>query len=243
VVHWAEPGADWRQAQYRRLEGLKAGYTIAKFDEVLGTPVFSRPAGPGLTENTFQGPEFWVQAISDAHGTVTIYAVTSCSRDFNPRFVIPLSGHQTASVTLHRTVFAKVLPEGRQGGVMADYQGPGATNDVFFYDTWYGANPGFYKSFAWGINDACPGWNREGLALAHLFPAYRLNHFHGYVLGGGPSVARFRVSVPVNTYAETAPLVQRFMLKPSPHIEPFPPFKQPLHLGPDRIVIRGAAGE
>jgi hypothetical protein len=245
IAHLVEPGADWRQAEYRRLNGLKAGYTIAKFEEVLGTPLFSRPAGRGLTENTFQGRDYWVQAISDARGTVTIYAVTSCRRDFNPRFVIPLSGKQAASVTLSRTVSARVLPERYQGGVIADYQGPGATSDIYYYDTWYGANPGFYKGFAWGVNDACPGWHREYFALEgrHLFPDYSLRSFHGYVLRGGPSVARFRASVPVNTYAETAPLVPTFTLRPTPHMVAFPPLRPPLHLGADRILIRGVVGE
>jgi hypothetical protein len=244
AIHWAEPGADWRQAQYQRLNGLKAGYTLAKFEEVLGTPYFSRAAGHGLTENTFHGRDFWVQAISQPRGTVTVYAVTSCSRDFNPRFVIPLGGkqgNQTASVTLGRTDFAAVLPKSQQGRVLADYRGPGATNDVYYYDTWYGANPGFYKSFGWGINDACPGFHRSAVFEGHLLPAY--DAFHGYVLRGGPSVARFRAGVPVNTYAETAPLVQLFKLKPTPHIVPFPPLRPPLHLGVDRILVRGSVGE
>jgi hypothetical protein len=244
VVHALEPGADWRPAEYRRLTGLKAGYTIAKFYEVLGTPLFSRPAGRGLTESTFRGRAYWVQTISNAEGTVTIYAVTSCSADFNPRFIVPLAGKPLASVTLNRTVSANVLPTRDQGSIRADYQGPSATRDIYFYDTWYGANPGYYKSFAWGVNDACPGWYRGYLARSHkhFFPDYGLGHFHGRVLDGGPSVARFRASVPVDTYAETAPLASVFELRPVPHLD-FPPLKAPLHIGADRILIRGAVGE
>ena len=65
----------------------------------------------------------------DAQGTVTIFAVTSCSTDFTPRFIVPLADKQVASVTLNRTVSAKVLPARCQDSITADYQGPGATSD------------------------------------------------------------------------------------------------------------------
>ncbi len=160
VVRWAEPARDWRPAEYGQLEALRAGYTLAEFEHVLGTPLFSRPAAPALTENIFHGRDYWAQAITNRSATVVVYAVTSCSTNFTPTFHVPIpsqDGKGTSSVTLNRTRFTEVLPAREEERVHADYN-TGASADQWYLDKYYGANPGFYKSYAWGLNDACPDW-------------------------------------------------------------------------------------
>jgi hypothetical protein len=232
IIDWYERTFRWRQAEYARLEGLRAGFTLAQFERTLGNPLFARPTPKGgLVESTFRGRDYWAQAVSNRQGTVLLYAVTSCSADFTPRFALPVYG-RNVSVTLNRSTFAAVLPHDELSRERADYFASGASGDTYYYDEWYGANPGFYKEFAWGVNDACPDWFPEQKALERkgLLPDYPLRQWNGYVAEGGPSVARFRANVAVNTYAETAPLVD------------FPKLGGGLHIGADRILIRTVTG-
>ncbi|HST55404.1 MAG TPA: ETEC_3214 domain-containing protein [Solirubrobacteraceae bacterium] len=219
------------------LGALRAGYTLAEFEHVLGTPLFSRPAAPTLTEYIFQGRGYWAQVITGRSATVVLYAVTSCSTNFTPSFHLPIpsrNGKGSATVTLNRTRFTEVLTSQEEERVHVDYN-TGASADQWYLDKYYGANPGFYKSYAWGLNDACPDWfpffsklEREGLTPG---PG-RLN-YQGPVMAGGSRVARFRSHVPVNTYAESS-------VSPTSGGYGFPHLNRGLHIGADRILIRTA---
>jgi|ERR1700722_3824246 len=229
VVHWYERNYDWRSSEYRRLDELRAGFTLAKFEASLGVPLFARTAPhTNLIEDTFQGREYWVQTVSDHHGMVLVYAVTSCRPDFTPTFRLPpYEGHQQM-VTLNRTVPNNVLYGFARKLITADYF-VGNTADTYFYDLWSGANPGLYKGFAWGLNDACANWYRiiTRLEVAKLLPAfYYQRSYHGHVDNAPPSVSKFRQEVPVNTYAETAPGTY------------FSELGKELHIGADRLLTR-----
>src|SRR5439155_9381735 len=39
---WVESHFEWRDAEYRKLTSLQAGFTVAKFRDVLGPPLFER---------------------------------------------------------------------------------------------------------------------------------------------------------------------------------------------------------
>jgi hypothetical protein len=173
-----------------------------------------------------------VQAVSDRSGNVIVYAVTSCSDTFNPTFSIPVvlnTGQSRATVTLNRTRFKRVLPPQDEERIHAEYK-TGASADHY-----YGANPGYYKSYAWGLDDACPQWGKAWSALtaAGFGPGLGRLDYRGYVLQGGPSVARFRSHTPINTYAETS-------VFPTAKGYGFPALPLGAHIGVDRILIRTA---
>lgn len=72
-----------RDQEYEKLRSLHAGYTRAKFESVLGEPVFDREARNGkYREQTFRRREHWVQTISNRAGTVVLYAVTARAMNF-----------------------------------------------------------------------------------------------------------------------------------------------------------------
>ena len=49
--------------------------------------MFVRRSSDGqFTQSLFQGSDYWVQAVSDAVGSVELMAVSSCDLDFRPRF-------------------------------------------------------------------------------------------------------------------------------------------------------------
>ena len=79
----------WRDAEYAKLRSLHAGYTLERFEAVLGTPVFSRTHSRSkLREDSFRRRHYWVQAVSQEDGTVLLYSVTACDPAFQPDFDI-----------------------------------------------------------------------------------------------------------------------------------------------------------
>lgn len=219
----------WRQAEYRKLQALHAGYSIDRFEAVLGTPVFSRKdPQTHLREDTFRRRDYWVQVVSRRDGTVTLYAVTSCDDNFRPEFRIPGFSGGTVRVVLRQSPMAGVIPSRDAVSTRANYF-TGNTSNSYFYDEWYGGNPSDYKEYAWGVNDACAG--EDGLKRTYKqagYPTLRAFPYRGLSENGGPSVVRFRRRAIINTYAETPP---RVSLKYS---------HRSFQTGVDRILTRTA---
>jgi hypothetical protein len=196
VRRWAVHRWWWRSAEYRKLENLEAGMSLENFKASLGAPVFVRPSRYGrLIESSFRGRGYWVQTISDRTETVDLYAVTSCSDDFNPSF-----NFLNTSITLRRSVLAAPTsgPDAIGGfGVRAVYWTSGATANSHIFDMTYGGNPGNYKSYAWGLNDACPDWFDRFDSVPPL-------DYQGAATTDDSRLQAFRRHAVVNTYAETA---------------------------------------
>jgi hypothetical protein len=94
-----------------------------------------------------------VNAISDRAGAVVQFAVTACDREFQPTFARGKGGSSEGSVTLNTT---KLPAMDHLVPLNAEYVMPGNTANNYMFDVFYGASPGSYKTYAWGINDACP---------------------------------------------------------------------------------------
>jgi hypothetical protein len=211
-----------KQREYDLLTDLKAGFTIQKFEETLGAPIFRRPLDDRRwTESTFQGDSYWVQAVSDRDGVVALYSVTSCDTGFAPTFDFP-GGTVTLNVSTMASVGSPI------GAAEARYFLSGATANSNFVDIAYGGNPGNYKTYAWGINDACFSWQRysRDLFRAGVLPFSDTTHeFSGSPGRGGTSLLRFRHRAVVNLYAETAPFIELDDLGNS-------------QIGVDRLLVR-----
>jgi hypothetical protein len=227
LYHWAtRPHPSWQSQEAGRVESLSAGYSLQVFESALGVPLLVRRSS-SFTEDTFRGRGYWVQAVSDRAGTVVLFAVTVCDETLHPTF----SSQGGPTVTLGHSTFAAVF-RARPGafGLRVDYQRSGATANSHFYEVAYGGNPGNYKSFAWGVDDACPSWPTEEEALYKrgLFDWSRSFRFTGPITT--PSIQRFRHSVVVNTYAESAPLVDMTNIE-----------RTRFQIGVDRIRVRATS--
>src|SRR5207244_6957906 len=146
------------------------GETLDYFRNVLGVPVFVSKSRDGqFTQSLFQGRQYWVQAVSDAAGTVGIVAVSSCDLDFRPRFEEPVGGIQDPSGATHPLLNPIVLNETHLDQVGAGppsklhYFVSGATANTYLYDEYSFGNPGNYKTYFVGIDDACPPAQANGL--------------------------------------------------------------------------------
>jgi hypothetical protein len=111
---------------------------------------------------------------------------------------------------------------------VSDFFFPGATANAHFYDVYYGGNPGNYKTFAWGFDDAClnlPSWTTyTSHALARSMPYG--DRYQGDPRDAGRELKTFRSRIPVNTYAESAPTAG------------FADATAAFQVGVDRILIR-----
>jgi hypothetical protein len=190
-----------RDAEYRTLARLRAGMTLAYFEEALGTPWFVTKSGDGaFIEHLFRGRDFWVQTVSDATGTVGRMAVTSCDPGFKPAFSgVPNSSPAIAGVVLNETHFDQTGAAPNK----VHYFTSGATANSYYYDEYYFGNPGNYKTYYVGINDACPFD-----APADLF-VLNSNYRDAQFSSSDTLVSQFRAAAIANTYAETAVFVDQ----------------------------------
>ncbi|MGW1215696.1 hypothetical protein ACWD5F_39300, partial [Streptomyces sp. NPDC002499] len=229
---WYESRFEWKEAEYEKLTSLHAGYSFATFREKLGAPLFVEPVqGKNLTENIFEGRGYWVDVVTDKSGTALSYAVTACNIDFRPKFS-PMMGSFNRSpsgrldVTLNRDPMAK--DSVRSFGMLKVYIS-GATSNSYAFQVIPPSNPSNYKSYGWGLNDAC-SWhsNRPGDITdswlkwqdAHLLskPYLSMDELSN-------SLRLLMKKSIVNTYMELAP-----------HVEESDVF--PWQIGVDRILTR-----
>lgn len=149
---WYDDRFEWRDDEYSKLQQLHSDLTLERFEEVLGAPWF-RVASEDRRwmEHTFKGRDYWVQAVTRrGSGTVSLYAVTSCSESFRPTFHLA----DGTRITLNGSTLASVQPK-LAFDLRTDYFFPAATANMRFLEEAYGGNPGNYKGFVWGYNDAC----------------------------------------------------------------------------------------
>ncbi|MET9409546.1 hypothetical protein ABZX90_27835 [Streptomyces sp. NPDC002935] len=228
---WYESRFDWKEAEYEKLTSLHAGYSFAKFREELGAPLFVQPVrGKDLTENIFEGRGYWVDVVTDKSGTSLSYAVTACKSDFRPKFSFSIGSVDESSGALSVTLNQDFMTQNpvRDFGTLKVYAS-GATSNSFAFQVIPPSNPTSYKSYGWGLNDACP-W-RSTLSGDSLDSWLKWQDSH---LSSKPYFQMDGLSAPlrglmdrsiVNTYMETAP-----------HVEESDVY--PWQVGVDRILTR-----
>lgn len=166
------------------LRSLASGVTSDYFRERLGAPALERSHG-GLRRLTWVFPLTYIHAVVD-DGTVQAFAVTIRARFFWPRLGSGL-GSAPPVVRLGRSSFADISDE---PGEIAGIWG---ARRFGYSEQFYFGNPGMYRTFAYGWNDA--GVYSDAYELAH-----------SAATGTRPPEGSRRGSRP-NTYAVSAPHV------------------------------------
>lgn len=116
--------------------------------------------------------------------------------------------------------------------VSLDYFLPGATANTKLIEWIYGANPGNYKSFAWGVNDACADFYRTYAPLFSEDSPFQGKYgreYTGSLKDASSGAKRLRSQTRANTYAETAPFIEFSYL-----------LERNFQIGADRILTRTA---
>ncbi|MGI5353848.1 ETEC_3214 domain-containing protein [Streptomyces sp. CA-252508] len=239
VTAWEETRTDWRAAEYRKLRGLRAGYTLEKFQRELGPPVFRTPLAPdsAFVRNVYRPREqYWVEAISNKSNAAVTYAVTTCDPTFRPEFVFVGGDDRQNMVVLNQSTLSEVLPaqEQRGEGLKIFVGGTGGSYSLVFHS--YGRGGGTrYREFAWGLNDVCLAWRGKtsGRDLEIAWGRWYREHLSGEAPPGHVFVptrldeeARdLMAESVVNTYAETASNEQMLTYYPT-------------QIGVDRLTVQ-----
>jgi len=217
-------GPVWPDTEYAKLSRLGGGLSAAYFRDVLGTPLFTN-ASPDdeFVQDLYQGPGYWVQTVSDSAGSVQFMTVTSCVATFRPT----LDSGGFRPMTLLETRLAEL---GQPWA--AAYRGLAVTANRTFFEHFYEGNPGLYKTYFAGINDACP--NPDAPELACEIPLVNVNYHRldaefNIVPFDDPEVMRFRACATINTFGESGPGFNERAL-------------EAFQLGADRILVRAAPG-
>ncbi|MGW4056308.1 hypothetical protein ACWENA_36355 [Streptomyces sp. NPDC004779] len=156
--------ADWQPPEYRKLKSLRGGHTIERFTKILGPASYRIPYPDfvglpdrdtaGLTKHVFRPrDEYRVEVITDRSGSTLVYAVTSCSPDFDPPFVVDrFDAKHRFTVTLGSRL-SEVHPE--TATVYRWITATGARESAVSQRVTTGDDDG-KREYAWGSNDVCP---------------------------------------------------------------------------------------
>jgi hypothetical protein len=209
-----------RQAEYSTLDKLRGGMALSYFQELLGAPSFvTRGRNGPFTQSLFRGHDYWLQAVSDDAGTVQLMAVTACDPDFHPAYEGQKNSSPSFStITLNTTRLDQTGPPPNT----VRYFTSGATANSYYYDEYYFGNPGLYKTYFVGIDDAC-ALPPDDARLPFLTADYQDRAYDPT----DSIVAKFRAAAMANTYAETGPFFDDSVLKS-------------FQVGADRILTRTA---
>ncbi|MFI0781159.1 ETEC_3214 domain-containing protein [Streptomyces sp. NPDC021212] len=148
-------GDDWRREEYGRLSKLRAGYIFDKFREQLGQPSYRSSLSAGFVQNSFQRRDYWVDAVTKGD-VVVAYAITSCSKDFNPIITVPGDNPMRKKVILNKSTLADMLADPFEEEKLR--VGSRGTANSYVFMTFYNGNGGKYREYAVGLNDVCD-WN------------------------------------------------------------------------------------
>ncbi|MEV6326950.1 ETEC_3214 domain-containing protein [Streptomyces sp. NPDC051909] len=233
---WQKSHEDWRPAEYKKLNQLRSGQTIERFQELLGKPAYRKTRTDGKVSLVFHPrQEYWVDVTTDRTNTTLSYSVTSCSNQFRPTFRFR-NGSRWPRVTLNSENLYNTLAdeiESKSNGLRLKVFSATATSSEYAFQTYIGGNPTSYRTYAWGINDSCGAWTDEQKEI-RLDPwdDWYLKHPQRQggiliVLGTDLQATDYQMmkSSTPNTYAETAPGVDIDSVYPD-------------QIGVDRIVIR-----
>jgi hypothetical protein len=159
-----------------------------------------------------------VQAISKGE-TVQLFTVTVCDRTLHPSF----PGSPGTSIRLGISTFLYLhLPDAK-----ARYNYSGATANSNFIDALGFGNPGNYKTYFWGLDDACPDWPTEEDRLVTEGAMRWTKYSDRYVGRASRTVVRtFRRYAVLNTYGEAGVFVD------------VRPIEKRFQIGVDRILVR-----
>jgi hypothetical protein len=116
---------------------------IEYFVHVLGQPAqyVNHQADEEEVEYVFALPDAYVQAVTDAHGKVGLFAVTTRNKRFHPSLNYHPGGAAEMQIRLGRTHFSDLAdqPSGVRGWIGARRGG--------YAESYYYGNPGHYQTY------------------------------------------------------------------------------------------------
>ncbi len=187
----------------RKIEKLITGISISMYQDTFGTPTRKIQNEEKKIRNyLFINAYFFLSVITDMDDTVQCFSVTIRDRTFNPAFKSPdyPINQPSFRIRLGVTKFCDIpgLPEYVVGCLGA--------RTFSYYETRYLGNPGHYKDFGFGLNQA-------GCQPSNLAGYFKVFDTNSPFCPGTSSIIEqdlgtlkdFRTRAIVNSYAVSAP--------------------------------------
>jgi hypothetical protein len=139
--------------EYKTLDTLYAGASVAQFDAKLGPPSIIKavPAKSGITERLYVKKDYVVETLATEEGQTTMYSVLSCDSNFKPTFK-----SFGSEITLQDKPLAATSPPGQQP-IELHYEKPTLVGSATYYFELYtdtsGASHG--RGSGSGVNGVC----------------------------------------------------------------------------------------
>lgn len=186
----------------RRLRQLGANCQVDYFNTILGPPTVRQALESGAVEHIWIDRYYFAQAVVDAHGTITVYSVTTRRRWFRVEVPFPNDGRYTlggarVQARLGKTAFDAVGAEPET--LTADI----GARRWWYTEVFYFGNPGNYQSVALSLNQA---GHEVSSAWEELEAAIRGGQGQGAVQTlRAKDLPTFRRASKPNTYTVSAP--------------------------------------
>lgn len=191
LIRFYKSTLGYKSVSRNNLSRLAAGVSIDYFKSILGPHVFQKTVDD-RREHVFVDKYFYVQAITNADGSVLTFSVTSRIRRFNPALTLgpySLTG-EVVRVRLGKTRFAEIDLLAKPSKLFCAL----GARRFCYYEEYYFGNPGNYQAFIFAINDA--GYRNHPFISGKTAPSL-----------DNPQVQEFRREAIINTYTITAPFV------------------------------------
>jgi len=178
--------------EYRKIEKLSTGATIAHFSSVLGAPQF-RNLHDGGREYIYVHDNYYVQAITDSFDSVLAYSITTRKADFNPVFDLhDMTGNPMEfRVVLGKTTFAD-LPE-RPRIICSGF----GHRRSWYNESYYFGNAGFHLTYILAYADSGVRKPDDVRQVNGVELRIRTQNDLDAL---DPALKTFRASCPINTF-------------------------------------------
>ncbi len=195
LIKWYQRTIGYKRGFRRKIDKLSADTNIEYFRSVLGSPAFINQQD-GMIEYIFVlGKLAYVQALTNDHGRVLAYSVTTRTHKFNPSITLgpyTLDGRPII-VSLGKTRFHELDTLNTPEGIVCFV---GAHN-YYYSERYYFGNPGNYQDYCFSqnqsgeINEYSPMLRQEEVSIDH------------------PEIKAFRQCGVINTFTVTSPLMDK----------------------------------
>jgi hypothetical protein len=193
----------WREAEYRKLNAIHAGYDADFVELLLGVPTQSQAIpGTEYRESIYVRREHFVQSVEDGSGRIVLMTVTSCSPKFQPYFTI-FDGldvrlqDRPLEDTIDNAVGGPLTAEERQLGY--EPGGTGSSPTMFWESTGPSSTASRGRTWFFGVNPLCISDAQRAQT-----PSER---FFGGAADAPESAQAFRKRFAANTYGEVVDLL------------------------------------
>ncbi len=178
---------NWRNSEENIINSLSTNINISVFKDKLGSPVYiSGLKGSKSIEYFFKRKGYWIQAVANDFGQVSLMAITVCDVSFKPKISFVKKGTFDTDIVIGGTTLYEMSKDPSFNYFI------GAHPPNVFMEHEYLARPGGYQEAYWGVNDVCPYFMKD---IPESIIDNKVKNL------SSPEIVKFRKSTRINMFA------------------------------------------